>query len=92
VSNNRSFFNDELHQEKVAIHRERAVENKWIGQHIGEPDIDIAAIARAQGAVGLGPVHRAGDLEAVLLQAISHVKAGQTCVVDVRVRAEYDVA
>lgn len=92
VSNNRSFFNDELHQEKVAIHRERAVENKWIGQHIGEPDIDIAAIARAQGAVGLGPVHRAGDLEAVLVQAISHVKAGQTCVVDVRVRAEYDVA
>ncbi len=90
VSNNRSFFNDEIHQEKVAIQRERPVENKWIGQHIGEPDIDIAAIARAQGAVGMGPVHRAGDFEAILVQAIAKVKAGQTCVVDVRVRAEYD--
>lgn len=38
----------------------------------------------------MGPVHRAGDLEAILLQAIAKVKAGQICVVDVRVRAEYD--
>jgi thiamine pyrophosphate-dependent acetolactate synthase large subunit-like protein len=91
VSNNRSFFNDEIHQEKVAIHRDRPVENKWIGQHIGEPDIDIAAIARAQGAIGMGPVLRAGDLEAVLVDAIATVKAGQTCVVDVRVRPEYDM-
>jgi thiamine pyrophosphate-dependent acetolactate synthase large subunit-like protein len=92
VSNNRSFFNDEIHQEKVAIHRDRPVENKWIGQHIGEPDIDIAAIARAQGATGIGPVRTAGDLEAVLVDAIARVKAGETCVVDVRVRPEYDVA
>jgi thiamine pyrophosphate-dependent acetolactate synthase large subunit-like protein len=92
VSNNRSFFNDEIHQEKVALQRERPVENKWIGQHIGEPDIDIAGIARAQGAAGIGPVQRAGDLEAALRQAIEKVKAGQTCVVDVRVRPEYDAA
>jgi thiamine pyrophosphate-dependent acetolactate synthase large subunit-like protein len=89
VSNNRSFFNDEIHQERVAIQRERPVENKSIGQHIGDPDIDIAAIASAQGATGMGPVHRAGDLEATLVKAIAAVKAGQTVVVDVRVRQEY---
>lgn len=89
VSNNRSFFNDEIHQERVAIQRERPVENKAIGQHIGDPDIDIAAIARAQGATGMGPVERAGDLERVLTEAIAAVRAGQTCVVDVRVRQEY---
>jgi thiamine pyrophosphate-dependent acetolactate synthase large subunit-like protein len=89
VSNNRSFFNDEIHQERVAIQRDRPVENKSIGQHIGDPDIDIAAIARAQGATGMGPVQRAGDLEGVLLEAIAAVRAGQTCVVDVRVRQEY---
>ncbi|MDB5729577.1 MAG: ilvG2 [Noviherbaspirillum sp.] len=92
VSNNRSFFNDEIHQEKVAIHRSRPVENKWIGQHIGEPDIDIAAIARAQGATGIGPVRTAGELEAVVIDAIARVKNGETVVVDVRVRPEYDVA
>ena len=89
VSNNRSFFNDEIHQERVAIQRERPLENKSIGQHIGDPDIDIAAIARAQGATGMGPVERAGDLERILNEAIAAVRAGQTCVVDVRVRQEY---
>ena len=89
VSNNRSFFNDEIHQERVAIQRERPLENKSIGQHIGDPDIDIAAIARAQGATGMGPVERAGELERILNEAIAAVRAGQTCVVDVRVRQEY---
>ena len=58
VANNRSFFNDELHQERVARMRNRPVENRWIGQRISEPDIDLAAMARAQGAQGFGPVTR----------------------------------
>ena len=56
VANNRSFFNDELHQERVARMRNRPVENRWIGQRISEPDIDLASMARAQGAQGFGPV------------------------------------
>ena len=56
VANNRSFYNDERHQERVAIIRGRPVENKGIGQRIEGPDIDLAAMARAQGAVGIGPV------------------------------------
>ena len=32
--NNRSFFNDELHQERMASQRGRPVANSWIGQHI----------------------------------------------------------
>ena len=36
--------------------RNRPVENRWIGQRITEPDIDLAAMARAQGAHGFGPV------------------------------------
>src|SRR3954471_11697520 len=54
VANNRSFFNDELHQERVARIRSRPVENRWIGQRISEPDIDIATLARSQGAQGFG--------------------------------------
>ena len=34
VANNRSFYNDEVHQERVARMRNRPVENKWIGQRI----------------------------------------------------------
>ncbi len=91
ISNNRSFYNDEMHQERVAVERERPVENKWIGQKINEPDIDLAMMARAQGAEGIGPVVRASDLRAAIRQGVEAVKAGKTCVIDVRVLPGYDI-
>ena len=90
VANNRSFYNDEMHQERVAKERGRPVENKWIGQRIDEPDIDIAMMARAQGAVGIGPVKKIEDLRSSIEEAIRQVKAGAVCVVDVRVLPGYD--
>ena len=92
VANNRSFFNDELHQERVARMRHRPIENRWVGQRISEPDIDIAAMARAQGAQGFGPVESVADLRAVLRQAIAAVDAGEVAVVDVRVEPGYTAA
>jgi thiamine pyrophosphate-dependent acetolactate synthase large subunit-like protein len=92
VANNRSFFNDELHQERVARIRNRPVENRWVGQRISEPDIDIAGIARAQGAQGFGPVTAAGDLAATFAKAIAAVEAGAVAVVDVRVEPGYTAA
>jgi thiamine pyrophosphate-dependent acetolactate synthase large subunit-like protein len=90
VANNRSFYNDEMHQERVARERGRPVENKWIGQRIDEPDIDLAAMARAQGAVGIGPVKNLADLRPSIAQALNHARNGQVCVVDVRVVPGYD--
>jgi thiamine pyrophosphate-dependent acetolactate synthase large subunit-like protein len=92
VANNRSFFNDELHQERVARMRNRPVENRWVGQRISEPDIDIAALARAQGALGFGPVSTIGDMETTLAKAIAAVEQGQVAVVDVRVEPGYTAA
>jgi thiamine pyrophosphate-dependent acetolactate synthase large subunit-like protein len=89
VANNRSFFNDELHQERVARMRERPVENRWIGQRIADPDIDLAVMARAQGAEGFGPVTRAVELPDVFRRAIAAVEAGAAAVVDVRVEPGY---
>ena len=59
VCNNRSFYNDERHQGRMAAKRGRPAENRWIGQRIDDPDIDIAAMARTQGALGIGPVDKA---------------------------------
>jgi thiamine pyrophosphate-dependent acetolactate synthase large subunit-like protein len=92
VANNRSFFNDELHQERVARMRNRPIENRWIGQRISEPDIDIAGIARAQGAVGFGPVTKASELADVFAKAIAAVDEGNVVVVDVRVEPGYTAA
>ncbi|MFZ5691650.1 MAG: thiamine pyrophosphate-binding protein [Pseudomonadota bacterium] len=89
IANNRSFFNDELHQERVARMRNRPVENRWIGQRISDPDIDLAAMARAQGAEGFGPVHTESELGAALKSAIAAVEGGAVAVVDVRVEPGY---
>jgi thiamine pyrophosphate-dependent acetolactate synthase large subunit-like protein len=89
VCNNRSFFNDELHQERVARIRSRPPENRWIGQRISEPDIDIASLARSQGAQGFGPITKTSDLVATFEKAIAAVDAGHVAVVDVRVEPGY---
>jgi thiamine pyrophosphate-dependent acetolactate synthase large subunit-like protein len=92
VANNRSFYNDEVHQERVARMRARPVANKWIGQRIDDPDVDLAAMARAQGAVGFGPITRAGALEPALSEAIAAVEDGAVAVVDARVEPGYTPA
>ena len=89
VANNRSFFNDELHQERVALQRGRPPENRWIGQAIRDPDIDLATMARGQGCAGIGPVEDPKKLVAALREAVAAVRAGKVCVVDVRVAPGY---
>src|SRR5215469_16109121 len=89
VANNRSFFNDELHQERVARQRGRPVENRWIGQAIRGPDIDLAMMARGQGCTGIGPVEDPKQLVAAIREGVAAVRSGKVCVVDVRVAAGY---
>ncbi len=92
VANNQSFFNDEVHQERMARERGRPVENKWIGQRMTDPELDIAGLARAQGATGFGPVKHAADLGPAFADAIAVVEAGGVAVVDVRVAPGYTPA
>ena len=92
VCNNRSFFNDELHQERVARQRNRPVENRWIGQRISNPPPDLAMLARGQGLTGIGPVEEAAELARVLVDAIAAVKKGGTVVIDVVVQTGYSPA
>lgn len=90
VCNNRSFYNDEVHQERVAKERSRPLENKWIGQRMIDPDIDIAAIARAQGAEGIGPVKRVQDVAPAIERGLELAQAGKVVVIDARVLPGYD--
>jgi thiamine pyrophosphate-dependent acetolactate synthase large subunit-like protein len=92
VANNRSFYNDEVHQERVARMRNRPVENKWIGQRIADPEIDISGLAHAQGARGFGPVEDVRRLEPMLAEAVAAVEQGAVAVVDVRVAPGYTPA
>ena len=89
VANNESFFNDELHQERMARLRGRPVENRWIGLRMSDPAMDLAQLARGQGAKGYGPVRTVDDLGNTLSQAVADVRAGALAVVDARVAPEY---
>jgi len=89
VSNNQSFFNDEVHQERVALDRQRPVENRWIGQRISNPRVDLAAMANAQGFDGIGPVFTRSELAPALSDAIAKVRMGKSVLVDVQVRPGY---
>jgi thiamine pyrophosphate-dependent acetolactate synthase large subunit-like protein len=85
AANNRSFFNDEVHQQRVALARGRPVENRWIGQHIRDPDPDLAALARSLGLEGHGPVLDEAELGPALERAVAAASAGAAVLVDVRV-------
>ncbi len=89
VANNESFFNDELHQEGMARVRGRPVENRSIGLSMSDPPMDLAMLARGQGAMGLGPVRSPAELAAALEQGIRETRAGRVCVIDVHVAPEY---
>ncbi|MCX7342265.1 MAG: thiamine pyrophosphate-binding protein [Hyphomicrobiales bacterium] len=89
VANNRSFFNDELHQERMARLRGRPIENRSIGLRMEDPPIDLAMLARGQGAYGIGDVMTVADLGRALTEAVARVRAGEVVVIDVSVAPEY---
>jgi thiamine pyrophosphate-dependent acetolactate synthase large subunit-like protein len=88
ISNNGSFFNDEVHQERVARQRGRPIENRWVGQRITNPQPDLPLLARSLGFEAFGPVEGVKDLEASLSSAVAQVAAGGRVLVDVRVAAK----
>jgi len=92
VANNRSFYNDEIHQERMARMRKRPVENRWIGQRMTDPEIDLAGLARAQGCLAFGPIANGPELGRALREAIAAVDRGGVAVVDVRVEPGYTPA
>jgi thiamine pyrophosphate-dependent acetolactate synthase large subunit-like protein len=92
VANNRSYFNDEVHQERVARVRDRDVSRRWVGQRIDDPAPDLAALARAQGLEGIGPVGTVDELAKALPAAVALVRDGKPVVVDVVVEPGYTPA
>ena len=89
VSNNRAYHNDEVHQGHMAKERGRPVENKWIGQRLDDPAVDIVAMAKAQGFSGEGPVTTLADLPAALRRGLDIVKGGGCHMVEVIINPGY---
>jgi thiamine pyrophosphate-dependent acetolactate synthase large subunit-like protein len=92
VLNNRSFYNDEVHQETVAIHRNRPPENKHVGITMTGPEIDVSSIARGFGAWCPGLLKGADALSGALGEALDVVAKGGTAVLEVDTAKGYSPA
>jgi benzoylformate decarboxylase len=82
IADNRSYFNDEMHQERVAQMRSRPAQNRWIGQRIDDPRVDLVAMARAQGFEGEAPITTAEGLMKALKKGAEIVAQGGRYFID----------
>ena len=86
IANNHTYHNDVAHQERVALRRERPVENRFIGQTIDGPPVDLPAMALAQGFTGGSKVSGPEALPAAMKQAVEAVAGGGRYLLDVHIR------
>jgi acetolactate synthase-1/2/3 large subunit len=84
--NNRTYGNDEEHQEVVAKARGRPVENKIVGIRIDDPAPDFARLAQGFGVHAEGPIDTADAVGPALRRALRVVKEGRPALVDVLTR------
>jgi thiamine pyrophosphate-dependent acetolactate synthase large subunit-like protein len=89
IANNRGYYIDEQHQAVTSKARGRSVETAGVGQRIQGPDVDLGAIARAQGFTAPPPVQRLADLAAAVKAGVAEVKQGGRCFLDVRITPDY---
>ncbi|HXJ64480.1 MAG TPA: thiamine pyrophosphate-binding protein [Actinomycetota bacterium] len=85
VANNGTYQTDEAHQELVARLRGRDPDLRWVGQRMSDPRLDLAGLARAQGAVGFGPVTTVPELRDAMDAGVTAARGGSSVVVDVHV-------
>ncbi|MEX0803722.1 MAG: thiamine pyrophosphate-binding protein [Candidatus Binatia bacterium] len=89
AADNRSYYNDEMHQERVAQMRDRPPQNRWIGQRIDDPRVDLVAMARAQGFESEDPVSTPEELAAALKRGAEVVANGGRYFIDSLVQPGY---
>ena len=83
MHNNRSYHQERMYVADMAARAQRDVSRVDIGNAISEPNIDYAAMAKAYGMFGIGPIENPADLGPALKKAIEVVKRGEPAMVDV---------
>ena len=82
--NNRSYFNDEKHQEFMAVSRGRPVKNKTVGIALDNPATDFSKLAQSFGLYGEGPIEDPRDICPALEKAIEVIqKERRAALVDI---------
>jgi thiamine pyrophosphate-dependent acetolactate synthase large subunit-like protein len=88
MTNNRLYYNDVEHQERVAIARGRPVENKRVGMQMEKPPVDFGNLARSFGLSGEGPITEPDKIRPALDRALKVIKEEKRpALVDVYIQA-----
>jgi acetolactate synthase I/II/III large subunit len=82
--NNRAYYNDWEHQERLARQRSTPIERAYIGMEIDEPAPDFAALARSFSWYAEGPIDDPDKVRESVRRAADHVlSTGMPALVDV---------
>jgi len=82
--NNRAYYNDWEHQERIAKARGTDVARAYVGMEIDKPAPDFAAAARSLGWFGEGPIDDPDQVQAAVRRAADVVmQEGRPALVDV---------
>jgi thiamine pyrophosphate-dependent acetolactate synthase large subunit-like protein len=74
MTNNRTYYNDEEHQEKIAITRGRPVENKVVAMRMESPAVDFATLAKSFDIFSEGPIEDPAKIQPAIKRALKVVK------------------
>jgi len=83
MHNNRAYHQEVMHVQRMANRHQRGITNAGIGTTLTDPNIDFAALVRAMGVYGEGPITDPKDLGAALRRAVAVVLKGEPALVDV---------
>ena len=90
IANNGGYYIDEQHQVTTSMARQRPTGTAPVGQRIDDPEVDILAMAKAQGFDGAGPVRALFELAPALTAGIAAVEAGGCYLIDARIKPDYE--
>jgi acetolactate synthase I/II/III large subunit len=83
MHNNRGYYQEVMHLQRMASLHKRRVDTAWVGNIIDNPAIDFAKLAQSHGVWAEGPITDANEIGPALQRALKVVKSGAPALVDV---------
>jgi acetolactate synthase I/II/III large subunit len=83
VHNNRSYFQELMHLQRMAARRSRNLRTANIGTEISDPNIDFAKLANSMDVAAEGPISDPRKLAPALRRVAAIVKKGKPALLDV---------
>jgi acetolactate synthase-1/2/3 large subunit len=83
MHNNRGYYQEVMHLQRMASLHKRRVDNAWVGSIIDNPAVDFAKLAQSHGVWAEGPISDPKQIGPALQRALKVVKGGAPALVDV---------